>query len=242
MSKNAADILAERREIWKSKEVIRRLYYTWYRLIANALRRGKTLELGGGSGNLKEFLPDAITSDVIFAPWLDAVLDAHGIPFKKSSLENIVLFDVLHHLKAPAVFFREAERVLRPGGRIVLVEPYVSWLSFFVYRFLHQEGMDWWTDPLKMKHPKNNDPFHGNQAIPTLIFEKHLREFKRMFPHLRIILKKKTDSLIYPLSGGFHHPSLCPLFLTKALEYMEDLMQPICRFTAFRLFLVLEKS
>ncbi|MCJ7593940.1 MAG: class I SAM-dependent methyltransferase, partial [Desulfobacterales bacterium] len=117
MSKNASDILAERREIWKSKKVIRRLYSTWYRLIADALRPGRTLELGGGSANLKEFFPHAITSDVVFAPWLDTVLDAHGLPFKNNSLENIVLFDVLHHLKVPVVFFREAERVLRPEGR-----------------------------------------------------------------------------------------------------------------------------
>lgn len=170
------------------------------------------------------------------------MLDAHGLPFKNSSLENIVLFDVLHHLKAPAILFREAERVLVTGGRIVMVEPYVSWLSFFVYRFLHQEGMDWWADPLKMDQPKNNDPFHGNQAIPTLIFEKHRSKFREIFPRMRIIREKKMDSLFYPLSGGFHHPSLCPLFLLKTLEYMESLMRPICRFTAFRLFLVLEKS
>jgi hypothetical protein len=36
---------------------------------------------------------------------VDAVMDAHAIPFKEESPGNIVLFDVLHHLAAPAVFF-----------------------------------------------------------------------------------------------------------------------------------------
>jgi hypothetical protein len=99
------DILAERREIWTSKPIIQRLYSRWYGHIEKALKPGRTLELGGGSGNLSDFLPEAITSDIVFEPWLDAVMDAHAIPFKEESLDNIVLFDVLHHLAAPAVFF-----------------------------------------------------------------------------------------------------------------------------------------
>ena len=117
--KSPVRVLKERRRIWESKEIIRKLYTKWYGMIKEALRSGRTLELGGGSGNLKEFLPEAITSDIVFAPWLNAVMDAHGLPFRDESLDNVVLFDVLHHLAAPAAFFREMERVLRPGGRVV---------------------------------------------------------------------------------------------------------------------------
>ena len=99
------DILTERRKIWNSKPIIRKLYERWYGHVQQALKPGRTLELGGGSGNLRECLPEAITSDIVFEPWLDAVMDAHAIPFKEESLDNIVLFDVLHHLAAPAVFF-----------------------------------------------------------------------------------------------------------------------------------------
>ena len=98
MKKTNNEILRERREVWGSKEVIRRLYFKWYQIIANALKPGKILELGGGSGNLREFFSDAIASDILFAPWLDAVLDAGHLPFKAESFDNIVLFDVLHHL------------------------------------------------------------------------------------------------------------------------------------------------
>jgi SAM-dependent methyltransferase len=235
------DILAERREIWTSKPILQRLYFRWYGHIKKALRPGRTLELGGGSGNLKDFLPEAITSDVVFEPWLDAVMDAHAIPFKEESLDNVVLFDVLHHLAAPVVFFHEVERVLKPEGRAVMMEPYVSWLSYPVYRFLHAEGMEWDTDPFHDQSSKKKEPFAGNQAIPTLLFEKHRKELLMLFPRLHVIGEQKLDTLIYPLSGGFHQPSFCPLFLWGFLERLERLLNRVGRFMAFRLFIVLEK-
>lgn len=240
--RTSVDILLERRRIWRSKKVLRRLYYRWYEAIADALRPGKTVELGGGSGNLKEFFPDTISSDILFASWLDAVLDAHDLPFKDESLDSIVLFDTLHHLIEPANFFSEAERALRSKGRIVLVEPYVSWASFFIYQFLHAEGMVWQTDPFKKTGPeRGKNPFHGNQAIPTLIFEKYRERFVKNFPRLKIIGEERMDSIIYPLSGGFHNPSLCPIFMWRTFEYLERLLSPLNRFLAFRLFVVIEK-
>ena len=92
------------------------------------------LEIGAGSGHFQKFFPNAISTDIIEAPWLDAVLDAHFLPFQNKSLNNIVLFDVLHHLPEPSRFFSEAQRVLKPTGRIILMEPYISWVSFLVYR------------------------------------------------------------------------------------------------------------
>jgi len=241
VKKSAKDVLSQRRAIWAAKPIIRRLYTKWYGHIKKALRPGRTLELGGGSGNLSGLLPEAITSDIVFEPWLDAVMDAHAIPFKEESLDNIVLFDVLHHLAAPAVFFHEVERVLRPKGRAIMMEPYVSWLSYPVYRFLHAEGMKWNTDPFLDQSLEGKEPFEGNQAVPTLVFEKYRERFFMLFSGLNVIREQKLDSLIYPLSGGFHQPSLCPLFLWRFLEGLERLLNPLGSFLAFRLFIVLEK-
>ena len=105
-----SNILIERRQIWKSKKILKRLYHKWYRIIQSVVKPGAILEIGGGSGNLKEYFPDAISSDIIFTGWLDAVLDAHHLPFKDESFDNIVLFDVLHHLLEPSSFFSDAER------------------------------------------------------------------------------------------------------------------------------------
>ena len=240
--RTSSEILRERRRIWKSKEILRRLYRQWSSIIASALRPGKILELGGGSGHLREFFPNAIVSDVLFAPWLDAALDAHDLPFRDETLDSIVLCDVLHHLTEPTNLFYEAERVLKSEGRIVLIEPYVSWASFLVYRFFHAEGMVWHVDPFKKRGPwKGKDPLYGNQAIPTLIFEKYRKQFIKNFPRLEIIKEKRMDFIVYPLSGGFHNPSLSPPFMWDALDYFERLLSPLDRYLAFRLFVVIER-
>ena len=238
-----SDILNNRREVWQSKEIVRRLYHRWYGIVGDAIKPGTILEIGGGSGNLKEFFPDVMSSDIIFVPWLDVVADAHHLPFQKESFDNIILFDVLHHLIDPAGFFRQAQRTLKQKGRIVLLEPYISWASFFIYRFLHSEGLAWNINPFKKDClGKNKNHFNGNQAIPTLIFERHKNWFAKDFPGLKIIKKERTDFIIYPLSGGFHNPSLCPLFLYSTLRYLEKILHPLNRFLAFRLFVVLEKT
>ncbi len=238
-----SNILKERRQIWKSKKILRRLYHKWCHIIQSAVKPGSILEVGGGSGNLKEYFPDAISSDILFTEWLDTVLDAHHLPFKDESFDNIVLFDVLHHLINPALFFYEAQRVLKQKGKIVLMEPYISWVSFFVYRFLHSEGIVWNIDPFNTEcSGKANNHLQGNQAIPTLIFERDRQQFAKTFPRLKIIRYERMDSVIYPLSGGFHNPSFCPLFLYNILEYLEKLLNPLNRFLAFRLFVVLEKT
>lgn len=235
-------ILNERKQIWKSKKILKRLYHNWYRRIRNSLRPGLILEIGGGSGNLKEFFPDVISSDIVFVPWIDAVLDAHHLPFHDETFDNIVLFDVLHHLNNPAQFFRDAKKVLKQKGRIVLMEPYISWASFLIYRFLHHEGMDWNIDPFEKGWlEKDKNRFQDNQAIPSLIFERYKHRFAENFPGLKIIKKERTDFIIYPLSGGFHNPSLCPLILYSTFMYLEKILNPLNRFLAFRLFLVLKK-
>ena len=63
--------------IWHDKPVLRELYSDFYHRMADACRPGTTLEIGGGSGNFKEFAPHVVSTDVLFAPWLDSVCDAN---------------------------------------------------------------------------------------------------------------------------------------------------------------------
>ena len=57
-----------------------------------------TVELGSGIGKLKEYKPDAITTDVESTPWAEAVVDAEALPYADGELANLVLLDVFHHL------------------------------------------------------------------------------------------------------------------------------------------------
>src|SRR5262245_18187637 len=166
------------RRLWDHKPVLSVVYDDMFRRIAAACITGRTLEIGGGCGNLKERLPDVIASDIQYAPWLDLVADAQKLPFSDGAVSNIVMVDVLHHIEHPLNFFREAARLLHAGGRVVMVEPTITFGSTLFYRFVHQEPVDMSCNPLTEGEPDpERSPYASNQAIPTLIATKHRENF-----------------------------------------------------------------
>jgi SAM-dependent methyltransferase len=237
------DALKDFMSIWDRKPILRTIYDDFYRRIGAARAPGLTIEIGGGIGNLKQRLGNVVTTDIQFAPWLDCVADAQHLPFDAGSAANIVMVDVLHHIEFPTVFFREAERVLRPGGRIIMVEPAITWGSTLIYRLLHHEPVRTSADPLIEGTPDpNRDPYESNQAIPTLIATRDRNRFHGRFPTLKISRTDWFAFLVYPLSGGFQPWSFMPQnFAGPALAMERKIEGIIGRFTAFRMMLIIEK-
>ena len=240
------EILKKHRQVWERKKILQHLYIGWYKLILNNMNgHGPALEIGGGGGNFKEFFPDLISSDYTFCPWLDLNLDAHALPFQTNSLADIVVIDVLHHLARPALFIEEAQRVLRQNGRLIMLEPCISPVSFLIYNYLHQEDVDFSVDVLskEMQWTKERkNPFEGNMAIPSRMFVREPDRFREQFPDFKIIRTTLSDFFVYPLSGGFEHPSLIPLSALSFLQFCEKLLMPLGAFFAFRMLIVLENK
>lgn len=236
--------IAAQAQQWRSKPVLRKIYADLYRRMAAACVHGRTLEVGGGSGGFKEFAPDCISSDLLFAPWLDVVADAQSLPFAGASLANIVLFDVLHHLPFPRRFLAEAARVLRPGGRIVFVEPAITPLSWPFYRFLHHEPVRLGVDPLSAEQPLSGpDAFDSNQAVPTLLTGRCRAALAQLFPELALRSVRQVSLLAYPLSGGFKPWSLLPHAAVDGLLAFERRVEPLLgALMGFRLLAVIEKK
>jgi len=232
------------RAAWEAKPLLRLIYQDYYRRIVAACRPGRTLEIGGGSGNLKAWLPDVTATDIVAAPWLDAVADAQTLPFADSSFDNIVMVDVLHHLSYPKRFFAEAVRVLRPDGRIVMVEPGITPLSWLFYALFHEEAVRMSADPLQDAPLSDADnPWDANQAIPTLLFHRHGPRFMAMFPDLELISRNWLSLLAYPLSGGFKPWQLLPAALGAAVLKLEKWLLPVAGpVMAFRLMVVLRRK
>jgi len=239
------DSPADYRAIWQSKPVLRAVYRDWYARIAALCAPGRTLEIGGGSGNLKAFAPDVVSTDVLPADWLDAVCDAQQLPFAHESFDNIVMLDVLHHLERPVRFFEDASRALKPGGRVVMLEPGISSISGVFYRALHHEPVDMSADPLaEGPIDPTRDPYESNQAIPTLLFGKagHRQNFEERFSDLAVVKADWLALFVYPLSGGFRTWSLVPASAVRPLNSVERVVAPLLgRLCGFRLLIVLEK-
>jgi SAM-dependent methyltransferase len=52
-----------------------------------------------------------------------ACADASALPFADASFDAVLIRDLLHHLPDRGIALAEAHRVLKPGGRLTLVEP-----------------------------------------------------------------------------------------------------------------------
>ena len=239
-----ADVLQDYRTVWDRKPVLRLVYGDFYDRIVAACASGMTIEIGGGIGNLKQRLSNVVATDIQFGSWLDCVADAHYLPFATGVAANIVMVDVLHHIEFPTVFFREAERVLRRGGRLIMVEPAITWGSTLFYRLLHQEPVRTSADPFIEGVPDpQRDPYDSNQAIPTLLVTRDRERFHRLFPNLKISRVDWFSLTVYPLSGGFKSWSLVPEMLASPMLRAERAIEPFLgRFAAFRMMLVIEKT
>lgn len=239
--------LLAHRDTWRRKPILRDIYAEFHRSIESSLSQipGPTLEVGGGPGGFKEFRKATISFDVIPCPWLDFAGDACRPPIAPNSAANIVMLDVLHHLAYPQRFFDAASDILKPGGRLVMIEPYVSPLSWCIYRFIHPEDCAMAVRPLDVSPDEPvADPdraWDGNQAIPTALFWRDRRKFEQRYPDLRIVERRRMSFLLYPLSGGFGYPGLIPAAVAPAVRRIDRWMRPIARLVAFRCQVVLER-
>ena len=240
-----SEILSNHREIWNRKKILRVIYNGWYKMILNDMSStgGKNIELGAGSGNFKEFKPDVISADIEPCGWLDLCFDAHKMPFDDSSVSNIVMIDVLHHLSNPVLFMKEAYRVLEKSGRLIILEPYPSLFSLMVYRKFHPEPFIFDVNYYeKNDNVEQKDPWDSNQAIAFLLFYKKINEFSLQFENkFKILKKKRMSCILYPVSGGFEIKHLSLIFSYLCFVFLEIIFIPFRRWFAFRTYLVIEK-
>ncbi|MBK9045401.1 MAG: class I SAM-dependent methyltransferase [Bacteroidetes bacterium] len=87
-------------------------------------------------------MPNVLTSDIIKLPTCDTVIDCTNIPFEDNYFDSILMVDVLHHISNVELFFLEAQRKLKPGGSIVMSEPWNCAWSRFIYKNFHHEPFD----------------------------------------------------------------------------------------------------
>lgn len=231
------------REVWDSKPTLRCIYETWYTRVHSFLKPGLTLEVGAGTGNFKSFMGEVcISSDVTFAPWLDCVCDAMRFPIRGEACSNVVCFDLIHHLSEPMQFFSECLRVLTPAGRLIAVEPYLSAVGLVARKFCHHEDISLQKPSYPTGTSSGKNPLDANLAIPTDLFEWRFAHFARSFPEFRLIRKELFEFFAYPLSGGFHRPSLISPSWLKYLYMLERRLAFLRPLLAFKILVVLEKG
>jgi SAM-dependent methyltransferase len=210
-----------RRRVIAGKPFLQALYREWYARIARALPEGEgpVLELGSGAGFLAEYIPGLITSETFSGDGVRAVLDGHALPFAGASLRAIVMTDVLHHLRDARGFFHEASRCVRHGGAVIMIEPWVTPWSRFVYTRLHHEPFR--PDAAEWRLPPGGPLSAANGALPWILFERDRARFEREFPEWSIRPVELLMPFRYLVSGGVSTRNLMPGWsfgLWRALE------------------------
>jgi SAM-dependent methyltransferase len=213
-----------RRRIIASKPLLRSIYVEWYANILEALgERQRILELGSGAGFFKDVCPHAITSEVLTTPGVDIIADACTLPFPNNSLEAIVMTDVFHHIHDVCRFLTEATRCLMPGGKLVMIEPWRTPWSEWVYTRLHPEPFEpsaGWDIP-------SAGPLSGaNGALPWIVYERDAAIFSRRFPRWKIIRIEPMMPIAYLLSGGVSLRGLFPGWIYRPVRKLEALLRP----------------
>ena len=233
------------RGVWEQKETIRLLYRDFHRRLLDSCPAGRVLDIGGGTAHIKDVRPDIVSTDILLFPGIDVVADAHRLPFPDESFMGVVMLDVLHHLERPIEFLEEASRVLKPGGRLAMIEPAMTPLARRFYDYFHAEPVDMDADPFAdVAINPDRDPFDANQAIPTLLFATSAacRRVEEVIPSLRVRSVDWLSLFAYPMSGGFQSWSLMPAALVRPLlAFEEKVPEAVRRQIAFRMMVVLER-
>jgi hypothetical protein len=236
--------LRSNREAWLRRRLLRVVYARFYELIRENLApiSGPVVELGSGIGAIKEFIPECVTTDIFYNPWLDRRENAYCLNFANESVANLILLDVFHHLKYPGTALKEFQRILCDKGRVIILEPAMGFLGKFVYGLFHHE-------PLGLRQPitwfaaDGFDPesadYFAAQGNASRVFLGN--EFKEELRSWNLIKLKQLSDIAYIASGGFSKPQLYPLELLPLIRRLEKVLTPFPRLSSTRLLVVLEK-
>jgi len=230
------------REIILSKPFLKRIYLDWYSVFKKegpSLPEGKMLEIGSGGGFIKEVLPTVFTSDIMPLGICDYTFSAEKMPFRDEELSAIFMINVFHHIPKPYLFLTEAQRTLKKGGKIIMIEPANSWLGRLIYKNFHHEPFDekggW--------EIQSTGPLSGsNQALPYIYFERDYKKFQADFPDLSVKTITYHTPLMYVLSGGVSRKALVPNPLYGFFKIIEKFLSPLSRQTGLFQTIIIEKT
>lgn len=210
----------------------------FYKMIASNVSQKPVVEMGSGPGFIKKVIHGAITTDVIKGPGIDKVVNAEKLPFRSKSVGSIVMLNVFHHIKNPIKALHEFNRCLKPNGKIIMVEPWPTLWSKFIYHNFHNEEFNvkgnW-----KIKGTGRMSDANG--ALPWIIFKRDVKKFKKLFPNLQIVDIELHTPFKYLVSGNLSKPQLLPVSFYPIVDYFEKIISPLNKYLALFATVVIKK-
>jgi SAM-dependent methyltransferase len=200
------------RKVLVRKPFLRKIYVEAYEkfqdFVSDCHHDGHVVEIGSGVGFLKEYVADALTTDVIPYDGLDRVVDATDMPFADNSICAMLLFHSFHHIPDVARFLTGAEGCLVPGGKLLIIDPHTGWIASLINKYIHHEGYD--SQAREWKFNSTGPLSDANNALAWNVFCRDRDLFHMRYPKLRITKYETHSPLRYWISGGTMWWTLLP--------------------------------
>jgi len=134
------------------------------------------IEVGSGAGFTKDFIKNKNfkLTDLGEDEHLDFKnIDAQNTNFRNESFDYVIASNMIHHIPYPIKFFKEMNRILKKGGKLIIFESYCSIIFQIATILMKHEGFDFTLDVWDENNAKSdeNNAWHGNIAVPHLIFD-----------------------------------------------------------------------
>ncbi|MDY6824900.1 MAG: methyltransferase domain-containing protein [Thermodesulfobacteriota bacterium] len=228
------------------KPVLRKIYQQFYQQIAahvSGSNNSLVVEIGAGPHGASKVIPHCLQTGLYNAPWVDRVENAYQLSFETGMVSDLIMVDVFHHLQYPGAALQEFYRVLRPGGRVILFEPCISLLGFFVYGLFHHEPMGL-SKTIEWKFPDNWDAramdYYAASANAWRVFCKN-KGRRAIQKRWKVMACRRIAAISYVASGGHTKPQLYPEFLLPLMRMLDAICQMAPALFATRILVVLEK-
>lgn len=214
----------------RANAFLHQIYLDMYQRIGREIPVGtfpRVLEIGSGGGFFKEVLPHVVTSECVPVPGLDRVLDACRLAdsVEAAAWDAITAFDVFHHLPDVEGFLDGVTHALRPGGRLVMVEPWFTPWGQALWRWIHPEPCR--LDPDDWRLVGHGRMLGANSRLPTSVFRDSPRRFAQRFPNLRVVGTRPFHKWLYVASGGLRLNTRVPRPVGRLLLKLDALTTPL---------------
>lgn len=229
------------------KPILRDIFTEFHDLYDQLAKRffvdvsGIDVELGAGVFPVKMSYKNVLASDVILAQHLDAVFNAERIPFVDCMTRSIFCQNSFHHFANPDCFFDEAIRILKPGGGIVLIEPFYGFFASILYKNLFDSEI---FDKNGSWKTEISNHMHGaNQALSYIVFFRDRKLFEEKYPELELVFSRPIGNFLrYIFSGGLNFRQIIPNPLIPLLRVIEWILSPLHNLFALHYVIVVRKK
>ena len=167
----------------------------------------KGIEVGSGAGFARDFIKNKNfkLTDLGDDDHLDFKnIDAQNTGFEENSFDYVIASNMIHHIPYPIKFFKEINRILKSNGKLIIFESHCSVIFQIATAIMKHEGFDFTLNVWDEKNPKSDEynAWHGNIAVPHLIFDDQEGFKKNLGNFFNVEYDKFTECLIFLNSGG----------------------------------------